>query len=95
MLYGHHLQAMSANSWNTVATLSTCHGTRPEADIGLSVHGSTVDFYPVRPSGSGKVLRLPRDVTVVTSYRGTRVRNTHQYFDFKLFRVESTIKPAE
>jgi hypothetical protein len=67
----------------------------PRMDTSLSSHASTVDFYPVRLSGSERVLWLPRDVTVVTNYRGTWFDNTHHYSNFKLFRVESTIKPTE
>ena len=67
----------------------------PRTDIGLSAHTSTVDFYPVQPSGFERVLWLPREVTVFTYYRGIRLRNTHHYSNFKLFRVTSTIKSAE
>ena len=67
----------------------------PRTDIGLNSQASTVDFYPVRPSGYDRVLWLPRNVTVVTNYRGTWFSNTHHYSNFKLFRVESTIKAAE
>jgi hypothetical protein len=67
----------------------------PRTDIGLSYQASTVDFYPVQPSGFEKVLWLPRDVTVGAAYRGVRFRNTHDYSNFKLFRVDSTIKPVE
>ena len=67
----------------------------PRIDVSLSSHTSTVDFYPVRPRGSERVLWLPRDVTVVTNYRGIRFSNAHHYSNFKLFRVESAIKPAE
>jgi hypothetical protein len=66
----------------------------PRTDIGISSQTSTVDFYPVQPSGSERVLWLPREVTVMLVYRGTHVRNTHHYSNFKLFRVESTIKPG-
>ena len=66
----------------------------PRKDMGISSQTSTVDFYPVQPSGSERVLWLPRDVTVVLVYRGAQVRNTHHYSNFKLFRVESTIKPG-
>jgi len=66
----------------------------PRTDIGLSSLTSTVDLYPVQPSGSERVLWLPRDVTVMLVSRGKRVRNTHRYSDYKLFRVESTIKPG-
>jgi hypothetical protein len=67
----------------------------PRTDVDLDSLTSTVDFYPVQPSGSERVLWLPRDVTVTIVYRGRLVRNTHRYSNFKLFRVESTIKPAE
>ena len=67
----------------------------PRTDIGLDFHISTVDFYPVQPSGSERVLWLPRDVTVLTDFRGFWFRNTHHYSNFKLFRVSSTIKSAE
>jgi hypothetical protein len=67
----------------------------PRTDVGLDSLTSTVDFYPVQPSGSERVLWLPRDVTVTIVYGGRLVRNTHRYSNFKLFRVESTIKPAE
>jgi hypothetical protein len=67
----------------------------PRTDIGLNFQISTVDFYRVQPSGYARVLWLPRDVTVVTNFRGIWFNNTHHYSNFKLFRVESTIKPAE
>jgi hypothetical protein len=67
----------------------------PRKDIDLNSQSSTVDFYPVQPSGSERVLWLPRDVTVVIDYGGTQVCNIHHYSNFKLFRVESTIKPVE
>jgi hypothetical protein len=66
----------------------------PRDDIDLSSTNSTVDFHPVQPSGSDRVLWLPRDVTVGVFYRGIQIRNTHHYSNFKLFRVESTIKPG-
>jgi hypothetical protein len=66
----------------------------PRTDIGLNHLNSTVDFYPVQPSGAERVLWLPRDVTVESVYRGIGVRNTHHYSNFKLFRVEITIKPG-
>jgi hypothetical protein len=65
----------------------------PREDIGLATLTSTVDFYPVRPIGSERVLRLPRDVEVDVFYHGMRIRNTHHYSNYKLFRVESTIRP--
>jgi hypothetical protein len=65
----------------------------PRKDIGLDSQVSTVDYYPVQPSGSERVLWLPRDVEVRVHFRDIDVRNIHHYSDFKLFRVESTIKP--
>ena len=65
----------------------------PLPDIHLDSMTATVDFSAVRPNGSERVMWLPRDVKVRVLYRGTAVRNTHHYSNFKLFRVESTIKP--
>ena len=67
----------------------------PRTDIGLTSQDSTVDFYPVQPRGFEGVLWMPRDVNVRIIYQGYHVRNRHQYSNFKLFRVESTIKPVE
>jgi hypothetical protein len=66
----------------------------PRTDIDLSSDISMVDFYPVHPIGSERVLWLPRDVKVWALYQGVAIRNTHHYTNFKLFRVESTIKPG-
>jgi hypothetical protein len=67
----------------------------PRNDVGLRSSLSTVDFFPIQPSGSRQILWLPRDVTVRGLYHGVVFNNTHHYSDFKLFRVESTIKPGE
>jgi hypothetical protein len=64
----------------------------PRPDVGLESEDSTVDFYPVQASGFEGTLWLPRDVKVGITYQGFRVSNTHHYSNFKLFRVESTIK---
>ncbi len=63
----------------------------PRDDIGLDSQVSTVDFYPVVPSGSDKALWLPGDVSVEIEYQGAQFLNTHHYSNFKLFRVASTI----
>jgi hypothetical protein len=63
----------------------------PRTDIGLDSHMTTVNFYPVRPVGMDTVLWLPRDVRVEILYRGTKIRNEHEYSNFKFFRVASTI----
>jgi hypothetical protein len=62
-------------------------------DLSLYNQISTVEFYPVQPTGSETVLWLPRDVTVDVFCAGRAARNTHHYSNYKLFRVESTIKP--
>jgi hypothetical protein len=66
----------------------------PRTDVSLKSETSTVDFFPVQPSESEKVLWLPRDVTVEIVYRSIVFRNTHHYSYFKLFRAESNIKPG-
>jgi len=65
----------------------------PRSDVGLSVQTTTIDFYPVQSSETERVLWLPRDVEVKVLCRGMKIRNTHCYSDFKVFRVESKIKP--
>lgn len=65
----------------------------PRTDIGLTSQATTVEFYPVKPSGSERVLWLPRDVKVDMVSQGAAVHNTHHYSNFKLFRVESRIIP--
>ncbi len=65
----------------------------PLKDIGLSSQISTVDFFPVQPNGTESEMWLPRDVRVDALFRGHKIRNTHHYSNYKLFRVESTIEP--
>jgi hypothetical protein len=65
----------------------------PRLDTGLGAQFSQVEFYPTTVGESEKVLWLPRDVSVTVICRGIPARNTHHYTNFKLFRVESTIKP--
>ncbi len=64
-------------------------------DIGLQADQTVVDYSPILPEGYERTLWLPRDVTVTILFRNEYFRNTHRYSNFKLFRVESTIKPAE
>jgi len=66
----------------------------PRQDIRLGSETSTVDFSAVQPSGGERVLWLPSDVEVEIFYRSIAIHNTHHYSNFKLFRVESTIKPG-
>lgn len=64
----------------------------PRKDIGINSQSTTVDFYPFQPSGTERVLWLPREVTVLLDFRGAKVRNTHRYSHYMLFRVE--VKPG-
>jgi hypothetical protein len=65
----------------------------PRLDIHLNSMTATVDFSAVQPRGSERILWLPRDVNVRVHYRDIVVCNTHHYSNFRLFRVESAIKP--
>ncbi|HET7842282.1 MAG TPA: hypothetical protein VFM21_11775, partial [Terriglobia bacterium] len=67
----------------------------PRRDIGLEGENSIVNYFPVKPEGVDKPLWVPHDVIVTIFSQGLFVRNTHRYSNFKLFRVESTIKPVE
>ncbi len=67
----------------------------PRNDIGLDSQISTVEYYPVVPSGSQKELWLPRDVSVEIQCQGVEYTNTHHYSNFKLFRVQSTINTSK
>ena len=60
----------------------------PRKDIGINSQSTTVDFYPFQPSGIDRALWLPRDVTVLLDFMGTKVRNTHRYSHYMLFRVD-------
>lgn len=65
----------------------------PRTDIGLESQRTTVNYSPIRPAGLQKPLWLPQEVTVAVHFQSVYIRNTHLYSKFKLFRVESTIKP--
>ena len=65
----------------------------PRTDIHLDSQTITVDFFPAAKSETRKMVWMPREATVETHCRGYKVRNTHEYSNFQLFRVESIIKP--
>jgi hypothetical protein len=67
----------------------------PRPDIRLQDENTVVDYFPVEPAGLKRVLWLPHEVTVIIHYRGAFFRNTHRYSKYKVFRVQSTIKPVE
>jgi hypothetical protein len=65
----------------------------PRPDLGLERQISTVEFFPAAAGGTEKLLWLPRDVIVFVDCRDIHAYNVHHYSNFKLFKVESTIKP--
>jgi hypothetical protein len=65
----------------------------PRTDVGLESQTTTVNYFPVRPTGLRNVLWLPKEVTVEVHFHSVYIRNTHRYSEFKLFRVKSAIKP--
>jgi hypothetical protein len=67
----------------------------PRNDIGLESEDTVVDYFPIKPKEFDHTLWVPRDVTVSIIYKGTLVQNTHHYSKFKVFRVESTIRPVK
>jgi hypothetical protein len=67
----------------------------PRTDIGLEDEDTVVNYFSVKPAGSESALWVPHNVTVKILYHGTYFRNTHRYSHYKVFRVESTIKPVE
>jgi len=67
----------------------------PLEDIQLEDENTLVEYSPVQLAGLENSLWLPREVRVTIFFRGFVFRNTHRYSKIELFRVESTIKPAE
>jgi hypothetical protein len=65
------------------------------SDIGLDTQNTLVNYFPVRPAGLDREVWVPHDVSVTILFRGEMIQNTHRYSNFQLFRVESTVKPAE
>ena len=65
----------------------------PRTDTGLRAQVSQVEFYPTKVGESERVVWLPRDVSVLVLCPSMFARNTHHYSNYKLFDVESTIKP--
>ena len=67
----------------------------PRTDIGLNGENSVVNYFSVQPAGLDRGLWVPHDVTVAVFFRGAVFQNKHRYSNFRLFRVESAIKPVE
>jgi len=67
----------------------------PRSDIQLESADTVVNFFSVQPGDVDRTVWVPHDVTVTTLYQGRKAQNTHRYSNFQIFRVESTLKPAE
>ncbi len=67
----------------------------PRWDVGLRQQTTEIEFGEVRLPGVVTRLWLPQTVVVTTSWTVETLRNEHRYTNYRLFRVESTIKPAE
>lgn len=63
----------------------------PRPDIRLEQQTIQVDFSAIHLPDSPETFRLPKRVVVNAKYAGRHFQNTHEYSDFKLFRVESRI----
>ena len=67
----------------------------PRWDIGLRQQTTEIEFGEVRLPGEVTPLWLPQTVVVTTNWRVETLRNEHCYTNYRLFRVESTIKPDD
>ena len=67
----------------------------PRWEVGLRRQTTQVDFGEVRLPKVATTLWLPQTVVVTTSLNNEILRNQHRYTDYRLFRVESTVKPVE
>jgi hypothetical protein len=67
----------------------------PRSDVGLKQQTTEVEFGEVHLPEVATPLWLPQTVVVTASLNAETLRNEHRYTNYRLFRVESTIKPAE
>jgi hypothetical protein len=70
----------------------------PVPEVGLERETTEIEYGEVYFSRLREAFWLPRQVTVTVAWNGKRLRNQHQYSDFKLFNVEVTQqirKPGE
>lgn len=67
----------------------------PRWDVGLRRQTTEVEFGEVRLPEVANPLWLPCEIVVTAELNGEVFRNQHHYTNYRLFRVESTIKPIE
>ncbi len=67
---------------------------RPLPELRLSEETTQIDFQDVHFKKIAEGFWLPRNVTVTVDWRGKKLRNLHQYSDYRLFNVtqSETIK---
>ena len=67
----------------------------PRLDVALERQTTEIRFGEVRIRQAAAELWLPQEVIVTTVYNGQLFQNRHVYSNFRLFVVNSEIKPAE
>ncbi len=67
----------------------------PRLDVALERQTTEIRFGEVRIPQAAAALWLPQEVTLTTVYNGQLFRNRHVYSNFRLFVVNSEIKPTE
>lgn len=65
----------------------------PREDVGLARQTTEIEFDEVHLPDVSTPLWLPHEVVVNTASNGEILHNQHRYTNYRLFRVESTIKP--
>jgi len=68
---------------------------KPLNEAGLKRSTPSTEYGEVSVRGVPGTFWLPQKVDVFISYRGKTFRNRHTYSNFRLFKVESTIRVDE
>jgi tetratricopeptide (TPR) repeat protein len=64
----------------------------PVPQLGLNKQTTEINFQEVHFAGLEGGFWLPQEVTVTLDWSGRRLRNKHEYSDFKVFKVEQKNK---
>jgi Tetratricopeptide repeat len=65
---------------------------RPLPQVRLKEETTQIDYHEVYFKKLAQSFWLPKDVTVTVDWRGKKLRNEHEYSDFKLFQVADSEK---
>lgn len=68
---------------------------KPLPELRLTEESTQIDYQKVRFTKLAQAFWLPKEVTVTVDWRGKRLRNEHQYSDFRLFNVANNEKVAK